>query len=115
MQHVSRVAVRRVGWPLCDQIVPMIGEKFPNRFRRSAIDLQAGAVPEANAFIAAVHHDKANRPRPAGIDLRYLDPLAAPASVVATCFKNHFQFSILSVQKDVETAARVRPRPLRTY
>jgi hypothetical protein len=77
----------------------MIGESFPNRFRRSAVGLQPRAVPKANALIASIHHNKVNWPRPGGIDLCYQDPLAAPASVLATCFNNHFQFSMY-VQKE---------------
>jgi hypothetical protein len=56
-----------------------------------------------------------NWPRSYGIDFGYKDPLAAAASVLATCFKNQFHFSIVSVQKDVESAASVRPRSLRTH
>jgi hypothetical protein len=88
----------------------MIGERFPNRFRRSAVDLQARAVLEANALIATIHHNKVNWPRPSGIDLRYKDPLAASASVLATCFNNHFQFSIMCVQKDDRNSGQGLPR-----
>jgi hypothetical protein len=74
MQHISRFALRQVDWPLCDQIVPVIGESLADRFRRSTVDLQTGAVPEANAPIAAVHDDEVHWPRPSGIDLRHQNP-----------------------------------------
>ena len=102
MQHVSRIAVRGVGWPLCDQIVPMVGERFSNGFRRSAVDLQTRAVLKTNAPIAAIHHNEVNWPLPGGIDRRYQDQLATPAAVLATCFNDHFQFSTLCVQKDAQ-------------
>jgi hypothetical protein len=89
MQHLPPFALPQVDRPFFDQIVPMIGERIPNGFSRSAIDLQAGAVPKANTLIATIHHNKVNRPRPGRINLRYKDPLTAAASVLTTCFNNH--------------------------
>jgi hypothetical protein len=91
----------------------MVGERFSNGFRRSAVDLQAGAIPKANALIATVHHNKVHRPRPDGIDLRYKNPLATPASVLATCLKNHFSILHISGKKSQQPPG-IRPRPLRT-
>jgi hypothetical protein len=93
MQHISRFALRQLDGPLRDQIVQVIGESFADRFRRSTVDLQTRAVSQANALISAVHHDEVHRPRPSGINRRHQDSLAAPASVLATCFNNHVQFS----------------------
>jgi hypothetical protein len=84
----------------------MICEDSADWFRRTTVDLQARAIPEAHAFIAAVHHDKMNWPLPGGIDRRYQDPLTASAAVLATCFNDHFQFSVLSVQKDAQDSGQ---------
>ena len=62
MQYASRFAFSQVDWPLCDQIVPVIGESFPDGFRRSTVYHQARAVPEANALIAAIHHNEVHWP-----------------------------------------------------
>jgi hypothetical protein len=84
----------------------MIGESPPHGVRRSAVNPQARPVPEPNALIAAIHHNKVNWPGPDGIDLRHKDTLAAPTSVLATCFNNHFQLSIMCVQKDARDSGK---------
>jgi hypothetical protein len=68
----------------------VIGVTFRNSFRRSAVEFQPRAVPKANALIGSIHHNKVNWPISDSIDPGYLDSLTAPASILATCFNNHF-------------------------